>query len=122
MKFLKTLFKIVVAIVFILFGLHYYLSNHTIKTVAEVKCQTNPTAFIQVNEYAPITKLWGSTSDGNMQVTFDNGTKAYFPDIEMLGEGNQKVALILNEQKWQRYVFGGKKLYYDGVDYDCVNG
>ena len=47
MKFLKTLFQIVVAIVFILFGLHYYLSNHTIKTVAEVKCQTNPTTFIQ---------------------------------------------------------------------------
>ena len=121
MKFLKTLLQIVVAIVFILFGLYYYLSNHTEITAAEVKCQTNPTTFIQINEYAPIVGLW-ATSDGNMQVTFDNGTKVYFSDIEMLGEGNQKVALILNDPQWQRYVFASKKLYYGGLDYDCVNG
>ena len=121
MNFLKTRVQIVVAIVVILFGLHYYLSKYTEITVAEVKCQTSPTTFTQVNEYAPIVGLW-ATSDGNMQVTFDNGTKAYFSDIEMLCEGNQKVALILNDPQWQRYVFGSKKLYYDGVDYDCVNG
>ena len=112
------LMKVIAFIVIGLLVLYYYLSNHTMKTVAEVKCQTYPTAFLQINEYAPITKLW-ATSDGNIKVTFDDGTKRYFADVEMLGDGNQKIALIQNEAQWQRYVFGSKKLYFSGMDFDC---
>ena len=118
---LKSIFvvsiKVIGIIILGLLGLYYYLSNHTTKSVAEVKCQTYPTVFLQINEYAPITKLW-ATSDGEINVTFDDGTKRYFPDVELLGDGNQKVALILNEPQWQRYVFGSKKLYFNGMDFD----
>ena len=112
--------KIVLAVVFGLFGLFYYLTNHTIIPIAEVTCNTTPKAYIQVNKYAAITNLWGGPSDGDILVTFEDGSKRNFIDIKILGKGNQRVALIRNEQNWDRYVFGSKQIYFNGKAIQCV--
>ena len=119
---MKRSLKIVLAVVVGLFGLFYYLTNYTEIPIAEVTCDKDKTLefYLQVNEYAAITNLWGGPSDGNILVTFENGSKRSFIDIQILGKGNQRVALIRNERDWDRYVFGSKQIYFNGKAYQCV--
>ena len=117
---MKRSLKIVLAVVVGLFGLFYYLNNHTVIPIVEVTCKTRPITIIQINEYAPITALWRGKSDGNIEVTLEDGFKMYLPDIRISGSGNQKVVRIMNEEKWQKYIVGARKLYFDGKAYQCV--
>ena len=68
--------------------------------------------FLQVNEYSILTKLCGSRSDGNIRITYSNGTKEYLSDIRFIGDGNQKTALILDGTgRWAKYIFGNSSLF-----------
>ena len=118
---MKKSVKIVLAVIVGLFGLFYYLTNYTVTPIAEVTCKTTPTTILQINEYAPITALWRGKSDGNIEVTLEDGFKMYIPDIRISGSGNQKVVRIMNEEKWQKYIVGARKLYFNGGAYDCTD-
>ena len=119
---MKRSVKIVLAVVVGLFGLFYYLTNYTEIPIAEVTCNKDKTLefYLQVNEYAAITELWGGPSDGNILFTFTDGSKRSFIDIEILGQGNQRVAFIRDESIWDRYVFGSKQIYVNGKAIQCV--
>ena len=56
----------------------------------------------------------GSGSEGNLQITFSNGTKDYVPSVMFLGEGNQKIA-IFDDTRWSRYLFGNNQMF-EGTD------
>lgn len=118
-KIAYSLIKVSIGFILLAIGFSYYVNNHAVKNIAELECATQPTSFIQIEQYAPITKLWGRESDGNIKLTFADGTKRYFRNINILGYGNQRVALILGDGYWDRYVFGSQKLYYNSTAYDC---
>ena len=48
--------------------------------------------FIQVNEFSSLgVVLFSSGSEGNVKITYSNGTKEYLPDVKFIGEGNRKL-------------------------------
>ena len=101
-------------------GFYLYLVSYSEKVVAEKSCADGD-FFIQLNEYVPLTKLLGAQSEGNMMITYKNGTKEYISDVEFIGKGNQKIALFV-DKKWQRYVFASDKIYHGksmNWEFDC---
>jgi hypothetical protein len=93
-----------------LVGLYFYLVEFGESTVTEIKCDGG--FFIQVNEYSKLSKLYGANSEGNIKITYSNGTKEYLPEIRFIGEGNQKIALIHDRNsRWTRYIFGNSSIF-----------
>ena len=98
-------------------ALYFYLVEYGESTVAEKNC--NGDFFIQVNEYSSLNViLFGSESDGNVKITYSNGTKEYLPDVKFIGEGNQKIALI-SDERWSRYVFGNSRIFEGATAIQC---
>ena len=108
MKFL--LYLAIIAV-----GFYFYLVNYSEKVVAEKSCADGD-FFIQLNEYIPLTKFLGAQSEGNLKITYKNGTKEYISRVEFIGKGNQKIALF-EDEKWQRYVFATNTIYH-GKSFD----
>ena len=108
-KFIQILATLILAVI----GSLYYLANYTEYVAAEKECVglSGGKVFIQLNQYAVITNLWGGKSDGNLMVTYESGSKDYVSHVTFIGEGNQKVALFTKDEKWTRYVFANGQLF-----------
>ena len=100
-----------------LVALYFYLVNYGESVVAEQNCDGG--FFIQVNEYSSLgVVLFSSESEGNVKITYSNGTKEYLPDVKFIGEGNQKIALI-SDDRWSRYVFGNSRIFEGATAIQC---
>ena len=100
-----------------LVALYFYLVEYGESTVAEKNCDGG--FFIQVNEYASLNViLFSSVSEGNVKITYADGTKDYLPDVRFIGEGNQKIALI-SDERWSRYVFGNSRIFEGATAIQC---
>ena len=102
-----------------LVALYFYLVEYGESIVAERNCDGG--FFIQVNEYASLgVILFSSESEGNVEITYANGTKDYLPDVEFIGQGNQKIALIRDRNdRWTRYVFGNSRIFEGATAIQC---
>ena len=104
-------------------GSFFYLGNYDY-VVAEKRCDGG--FFIQVGQYSAYNLFFlgmlGAPSDeiseGNLKVTFSNGTKDYVPYVTFLGEGNQKIA-IFDNTRWSRYVFGNNQIFEGTSPIQC---
>jgi hypothetical protein len=98
-------------------GSFIYLISYD-PVVAEKRCEGG--FFIQIAQYSAYNLFViemlgvGSGSEGNLQITFSNGTKDYVPSVMFLGEGSQKIA-IFDDTRWHRYVFGNNQML-EGTD------
>ena len=102
-------------------GSFIYLGNYDY-VVAEKRCDGG--FFIQIDQYSAYNLLFlkvlgvSSGSEGNLAVTFSNGTKDYVPFVTFLGEGNQKIA-IFDDTRWSRYVFGNSQIFEGTSPIQC---
>ena len=103
-------------LVVIIVGMYVYMANYSEYVVAEKSCDGG--FFIQVNQYLPITKLLGADSEGNVKITFANGTKDYVADVDFIGAGNQKIALF-TDKNWGRYVFANHQIFQGTKPFQC---
>jgi hypothetical protein len=60
--------RIIGLLVLGLVGLYFYLVEFGENAVAEKNCDGG--FFIQINEYSILTNLYGSESDGNINITY----------------------------------------------------
>lgn len=97
-------------------GVYFYMVNYSEYVVAEKSCDGG--FFIQVNQYLPITKMLGATSEGNVKITFSDGTKDYVSDVDFIGNGNQKIALF-TDRRWSRYVFSNNQMFEGTTPIQC---